>query len=74
MEVTLNINNAIDKAYEGKSLKELTNAPVDALQGISDNDANLLKEAFNVTTITDLTNLKYVCWAQAIINLADTEE
>lgn len=70
----MNLNKALVKAYEGKSLKELPDAPVDALQGVSENDAKLLKEAFNVKTIRDLANLKYAKWAQAIVTLADTEE
>jgi hypothetical protein len=70
----MNINKALDKAYETKPLKEVADAPVDALQGVSENDAKLLKEAFNVKTIRDLANLKYVKWAQAIVTLADTEE
>jgi len=69
----MNINKAVDKAYEGKSLKELVGAPVDALQGLSENDAKLLKDAFNVKTIEDLANLKFVKWAQAIVALAATE-
>lgn len=70
----MNLNKALDKAYESKSLKELADAPVDALQGVSENDAKLLKEAFNVKTIRDLANLKYAKWARAIVTLADTEE
>mgnify|MGYP002635933795 CR=1 FL=1 len=70
----MNIGKALVKAYEGKPLKELVNAPVDALQGVSENDAKLLKDAFNVKTIGDLANLKYVKWAQAIDTLAATEE
>ncbi|HQV41807.1 MAG: hypothetical protein IT466_04765 [Moraxellaceae bacterium] len=70
----MNLNKALDKAYESKSLKELADAPVDALAGVSENDAKLLKEAFNVKTVRDLANLKYVKWAQAIVTLADTEQ
>ncbi|HCL56024.1 MAG TPA: hypothetical protein DHW82_03325 [Spirochaetia bacterium] len=69
----MNINKAVDKAYEGKSLKELVGASVDALQGLSENDAKLLKDAFNVKTIEDLANLKFVKWAQAIVALAAAE-
>ncbi len=69
----MNINKAVDKAYENKSLKEIANAPVDALQGVSAGDAKLLKEAFNVNTVKDLANLKYVKWAQAIVTLAESE-
>jgi hypothetical protein len=70
----MNINKALDKAYEKKTFKELVNAPVDALEGVSEGDAEKLKAAFNVKTIGDLANLKYVKWAQAIVNLAETEE
>ena len=70
----MNINKALDKAYEEKSLSELVNAPVDALQGVSEGDAKLLLEAFNVKTIGDLANLKYVRWAQGIVSLAESEE
>ena len=70
----MNINKALDKAYETKPLKELVNSPVEALQGVSEGDAKLLLEAFNVKTIKDLAELKYVKWAQAIVSLADTEE
>ena len=70
----MNLNKALDKAYESKSLKELADAPVDALAGVSENDAKLLKEDFNVKTVRDLANLKYVKWAQAIVTLADAEQ
>ena len=70
----MNINKIVDKAYEKKSLKEIANAPVAALQGVSDNDSKLLQEAFNVKTVSDLAKLKYVKWAQAICTLAEGEE
>jgi len=70
----MNINKVLDKKYENTPLKELKNAPVSAIQGISENDAELLKQAFNVKTIYDLAKLKYVKWAQAICVLADGEE
>ena len=70
----MNLNKALDKSFEGKSFKELVNAPVSALQGVSDNDAKALADAFNVKTIGDLANLKHVKWAQAIVTLAETEE
>ncbi|HOP62385.1 MAG TPA: hypothetical protein PK358_09590 [Spirochaetota bacterium] len=69
----MNINKAVDKAFEEKSLKEIADAPVSALQGVSEGDAKLLAEAFNVKTVKDLAELKYVKWAQAIVALADTE-
>jgi hypothetical protein len=70
----MNINKILDKKYEKTPFKELKNAPVSAIQGISEGDAELLKQAFNVKTIYDLAKLKYVKWAQAICVLADGEE
>ncbi|OWT61983.1 hypothetical protein [Candidimonas nitroreducens] len=70
----MNINKAVMKAYESKPLKEIADAPVSALQGVSEGDAEHLKAAFNVKTVRDLANLKFVHWAQAITTLADTEE
>ncbi|MCL2244938.1 MAG: hypothetical protein FWC03_10810 [Treponema sp.] len=70
----MNINKFVDKKYESMTLKELAGAPVDAIQGISEGDAKLLKEAFKVKTVSDLAKLKYVKWAQAICVLAEGEE
>ncbi|MFT5682240.1 MAG: hypothetical protein ACI8RZ_003158 [Myxococcota bacterium] len=70
----MNINNAVDKDFEDKSLSELADAPIAALQGVSDRQAQLLQDAFRIKTIRQLANLKYVRWAQAIVALASTEE
>ncbi|GHU32384.1 hypothetical protein FACS1894172_08930 [Spirochaetia bacterium] len=70
----MNINKAVDKAYESKTFKEIADSPVEALQGVSAHDGELLQQSFNVKTVRDLATLKYVRWAQAIVNLADTEE
>lgn len=60
----------VDKAYEGKSFAEIADAPVDAIQGVSAGDAEHLKAAFNIKTVRDLANNKFVKWAQAITTLA----
>ena len=73
-ENVMNIDKFVDKKYEQMSLKELVNAPVDAISGVSENDAKLLLEAFNVKTIADFAKLKYVRWAQAICILASGED
>jgi len=70
----MNINKMVDKKYETMSLKEIAKAPVAAIQGLSENDGKLLQEAFGVKTVSDLANLKYVKWAQAICILAEGEE
>jgi hypothetical protein len=72
--MNLNMNKCVDKAYEDKSFKELADAPLNALQGVTTRDAELLKEAFNITTIREFANLKYVKLATAIATLADGVE
>lgn len=60
-----------DKEWSGKEMPELVDAPVSALKGVSESDAQKLKEAFNIKTIGDLGTNKYFLWAQAIVKLAD---
>ncbi|XXZ14220.1 hypothetical protein WMF18_06260 [Sorangium sp. So ce315] len=72
--IQMNINKMLDKAYEGKSFRELLDAPVDALEGVSAGDAKHLNEAFRIKTIRDLANWKHARWAQAIAVAAETEE
>jgi hypothetical protein len=65
------IADKLDKAYEDKPLDELADAPVAALQGVSDSDADHLKAAFNIVSIRDLGTNKFFLWAQAISKLAE---
>ena len=65
------ITSKVDKAYEDKTLAEIAEAPVDALQGVSASDAEHLAAAFNIRTIRDLGTSKYFLWAQAIARLAE---
>jgi hypothetical protein len=65
------ISRFLDKAFEGKEFAELADSPVDALEGVSASDADHLKAAFNITTIRDLAQSKYVLRAQAIVNLSN---
>jgi hypothetical protein len=69
----MNIDKFVVKKYEKMTLKEIAASPVDAIAGISEGDAKLLKEAFNVKTVADLAKLKYVNWAKAICALAEGE-
>lgn len=65
------IDSKIDKAFEDKTVAELADAPVDALQGVSAADAEKLAAALGIETIRDLGTNKYFLWAQAIAKLAD---
>lgn len=65
------IASKVDKAYESKSIAEIADAPVDALQGVSPGDAEHLKAAFNIKTVRDLGTNKFFLWAQSIAKLAE---
>ncbi|AGZ42939.1 hypothetical protein [Actinoplanes friuliensis] len=70
MAVSANLDKVLDKAYESSTPSELVNAPVAALAGVSDSDAELLQKAFNIKTIGDLAGNKYFRTASAIADLA----
>jgi hypothetical protein len=71
MPVNADLDKILDKAYEEKSLTELVAAPVDALAGVTENDAKLLQEAFNIKTVGDLGRNKYFRAAAALVDLAE---
>lgn len=70
MPISVNLDAALDKTYESSSLADLADAPVSALAGVSDADAEALRQAFNIKTIGDLANNKFVRTAQAIVTLS----
>lgn len=70
----MNINKCVDNAHQDKSFAELADAPIDVLRGVHAKDAAALKQAFNITTIRELANLKFVKWATAITTLADEDQ
>jgi hypothetical protein len=74
MAVTANLDKLLDKAYEARSLTELVDAPVSALAGVSEGDAELLQQAFNIKTIGDLGRNKYFRTAAALADLADKSQ
>ena len=55
-----------DKTYEHLSLRELRDAPVSAISGVSEADAADLKNAFGIKTVGDFATNKHVLLAQAI--------
>jgi hypothetical protein len=69
MTVSADLSKYLDKAYESKSLDEILAAPVSALAGVTDDDAEALKRAFRIKTIADLGKNKYFLVAQAMLQL-----
>lgn len=60
----------LDKTFESSEYENLANKPVSAISGISENDAALLKKAFGIKTIKDLSQNKYVSIAQTTVAMA----
>jgi hypothetical protein len=69
--VEANLDSFLDKAWDGKSLGEVLKAPISALKGVSDGDAELLEQAFNVKTIGDLGKNKYFRAALLLTQLSE---
>ncbi len=65
------IASKFDKAFEMRPVDELADAPVTALRGISESDAQHLKAAFGIETVRDLGTNKHFLWAQAVARLAE---
>jgi hypothetical protein len=69
----MNINTIVDADYANKCFRDICNAPLAAMKGLSKKDAEALHKAFGITTIGDLAELKFVKWASAIKILASEE-
>ena len=69
MPVTANLDKILDKAYENSSVDDILAAPVSAIAGVSDGDAELLQKAFGIKTVADLGKNKYFNSARALLEL-----
>lgn len=70
MAVNVDLDKILDKAYEGKSLKEILSAPVSALAGVTDADGEHLAAAFHIHTVRDLGSNKYFAAAGVLVALS----
>lgn len=68
------ITRLVDKAYESMNFSEIADSPVDALEGVSAGDADLLNKAFGIKTVRDLGTNKFFLRAAAVVALAGTEK
>lgn len=73
-DAEMNLNNLLDKEYETKTLAEIAAAPAAALQGLSEEKGQILRDQFGIKTIEDLASFKYCTWAEALVLLAPLEE
>jgi len=71
MPIAVPLERSLDKSFENATLNDLLKAPVSALAGISDGDANRLKEAFGIDTVEELGRHHAIRLAVALVDLAD---
>ncbi len=71
MAISADLGQFLDREWEDKSLIEILKAPVSALQGVSEGDAEALRSAFNVNTVGDLGKNKFFRAAQALALLGE---
>jgi hypothetical protein len=69
----MNINTIVNDQFQGKSLRELVDSPLTALCGLGEKEAKALHDAFGVSTIGQLAQLKFVTHAVAIEMMAGVE-
>ena len=73
MALSVNLDKVLMKEYETKSLDEIVKAPVTALAGVSEGDAEHLKAAFNIKTVGDLAKNPQFKAASLIAGLAEVD-
>jgi hypothetical protein len=70
MAVTVNLDAVLDPEYQSNSVTDLVNAPVSALSGVDEAEAEGLRQAFGIQTIGDLADNPFVRAAVAIREMA----
>lgn len=70
MAISVNLDKALDKAWENKSLEELLDAPPSALAGLTERHDELLRE-LGIRTLRDLGTNKHFALAGALLALAN---
>jgi hypothetical protein len=70
MAVSVNLDAVLDPDYQSSSVTDLVNAPVSALSGIDEAEAEGLRQAFGIQTIGDLADNTFVRAAIAIREMA----
>ncbi|MBT0769052.1 hypothetical protein KIH74_08945 [Kineosporia sp. J2-2] len=73
MAVSIELSKALDKGFKSSSVKEILDAPVSALSGVTEADAEHLAADFNIKTVRDLGTNKFFTFAAALVTLADRE-
>jgi hypothetical protein len=70
MAVSVNLDAVLDPEYQSNAVTDLVNAPVSALSGVDEAEAEGLRQAFGIETIGDLADNAFVRAAIAIREMA----
>ena len=71
MAVTANLDDLLDPEWASSSVTDLVDAPVSALSGVSEADAQGLEAVFGIRTVGDLANNRFIRAAVAIVEMAE---
>lgn len=74
MAVSVNLDALLDPEFQNSDLATLVNAPVSALSGVSDEEAEGLRLAFGIETIGDLADNTFIRAAVAIREMANVAQ
>jgi hypothetical protein len=69
MAIAVNLEKALDKAWEDKTLEEILDAPPSALAGLTEAHDRALADALRIKTVRDLGSNKYVALAGILVAL-----
>merc|ERR1712060_111112 len=70
----MNVNGALVEAHQGTPFRNVVNLPVKVLKAISEEQAKILSDNFEVKTVRDLANWKFYQIANSMLALAEVEE
>lgn len=71
MAISVNLEKALDKAYENRTLDEILAAPPSALAGVTERHDQLLQEAFGIKTVAELGSNKFFALAGVLVALSN---
>jgi hypothetical protein len=69
----MNIQIIVNDTHHDKCFRELVDQPVTALRGMTQQQADALRDAFGINTIGELAELRAVKYARAIRTMATAE-
>jgi len=69
----MNVDGAVDKPFQTKTLKEILESPVSALRGLSEDKGAMMKDHLGLATVNDLADFKFCKWAESIAFLGKYE-